>query len=67
VVRERGPDHEKIFEVELAIRRQMQGMGAGKSKKEAEQDAARKVLAGLRTRELLTTPRDGAPDLPDND
>jgi ribonuclease III len=54
VVRERGPDHEKVFEVELAIRRQFQGLGAGKSKKEAEQDAARKVLAALRTTELLT-------------
>lgn len=54
VVHERGPDHEKVFEVELAIRRQFQGLGAGKSKKEAEQDAARKVLAALRTTELLT-------------
>jgi ribonuclease-3 len=54
VVRERGPDHEKVFEVELAIRRQFHGLGAGKSKKEAEQDAARKVLAALRTTELLT-------------
>jgi len=57
VVRERGPDHEKVFEVELAIRRQFQGLGAGKSKKEAEQDAARKVLAALRTTELLTNSR----------
>ena len=37
-----------------SIRRQFQGLGAGKSKKEAEQDAARKVLAALRTTELLT-------------
>ena len=54
VVHERGPDHEKVFEVELAIRRQIQGLGAGKSKKEAEQDAARKVLAAFRTTALLT-------------
>jgi ribonuclease III len=54
VVRERGPDHDKVFEVELAIRRQCRGLGVGKSKKEAEQDAARKVLAALRTTELLT-------------
>jgi ribonuclease III len=54
VVREHGPDHEKVFEVELAIRGQLQGLGAGKSKKEAEQDAARKVLEALSEGELLT-------------
>ena len=54
VVRERGPDHEKVFEVEIAIRRQLQGWGAGKSKKEAEQEAARKVLEALSEGELLT-------------
>jgi ribonuclease III len=54
VVRERGPDHEKVFEVELAIRAKLQGLGLGKSKKEAEQDAARKVLEALRATELLT-------------
>jgi ribonuclease-3 len=56
VVRERGPDHEKVFEVELAIRGQLQGIGAGKSKKEAEQAAARHVLEAFiqREQELLT-------------
>jgi ribonuclease-3 len=66
VVRERGPDHEKVFEVELAIRRQIHGVGAGKSKKEAEQDAARKVLTALRTTELLTNPRGGSLSYPEN-
>jgi len=66
VVRERGPDHDKVFEVELAIRRQIYGFGAGKSKKEAEQDAARKVLAALRTTELLTNPRGGSLGYPEN-
>jgi ribonuclease III len=56
VVRERGPDHEKIFEVELAIRKQTQGIGSGRSKKEAEQDAARKLLEALRATEVLTKP-----------
>jgi len=51
VVRERGPDHEKIFEVELTVRGQLQGLGAGKSKKEAEQAAARKVLGAFIERE----------------
>jgi ribonuclease-3 len=66
VVRERGPDHDKVFEVELAIRRQCQGLGAGKSKKEAEQDAARKVLASLRTTELLTNARRDPLHCPEN-
>ena len=60
VVRERGPDHDKVFEVEIAIRGQIQGLGTGKSKKEAEQEAARKVLETLNERELRTHPS-GAP------
>ena len=66
IIRERGPDHEKVFEVELAIRRQFQGFGAGKSKKEAEQDAARKVLAALRTTDLLTNSRGDPLTCPEN-
>jgi ribonuclease III len=56
VVRERGPDHDKVFEVELTIRGQLQGVGAGKSKKEAEQAAARRVLDAFihQEQELLT-------------
>jgi len=57
VVRERGPDHNKLFEVEIAIRRQARGLGTGKSKKEAEQEAARKVLETLNHRGLLTNSR----------
>jgi ribonuclease-3 len=66
VVRECGPDHEKVFEVELAIRHQFQGLGAGKSKKEAEQDAARKVLAALRTTEFPTSPSGRPLSCPEN-
>jgi ribonuclease-3 len=56
VVRERGPDHDKVFEVELTIRGQLQGIGKGKSKKEAEQAAARQVLDAFihQEQELLT-------------
>jgi ribonuclease-3 len=66
VVRERGPDHDKVFEVELAIRQQCQGLGVGKSKKEAEQDAARQVLAALRATEVLTKAENEPADGPDN-
>ncbi|MBX3236527.1 MAG: ribonuclease III [Nitrospiraceae bacterium] len=44
-VRETGPDHEKIFEVELTIQGTVMGIGRGHSKKEAEQMAAREALA----------------------
>jgi ribonuclease-3 len=44
VIREYGPDHEKVFQVELSIRGCPQGSGVGKSKKEAEQAAARRVI-----------------------
>jgi dsRNA-specific ribonuclease len=66
VVRERGPEHDKVFEVEIAIRRQAQGCGTGKSKKEAEQKAARTVLQALHQRELLTHPSGDPLNSPDS-
>lgn len=45
---EYGPDHQKVFEVELRIKDRLFGMGSGKSKKEAEQVAAKKALERLR-------------------
>jgi ribonuclease III len=44
VVRESGPDHDKLFEVELRIKGDVVGRGVGRSKKEAEQLAARQAL-----------------------
>src|SRR6058998_2936494 len=46
--RETGPDHEKLFEVEILIRGERYGVGVGKSKKEAEQMAAKHALEKLR-------------------
>ena len=46
--RETGPDHEKLFEVEILIRGERYGVGAGKSKKDAEQMAAKQALEKLR-------------------
>ncbi|NLA10829.1 MAG: ribonuclease III [Firmicutes bacterium] len=41
IIRERGPDHEKIFEAEVLLGgRRSAGRGSGRSKKEAEQAAA---------------------------
>jgi ribonuclease-3 len=41
VSRETGPDHQKSFQVELTIKDQPYGVGTGRSKKEAEQQAAK--------------------------
>ncbi|MDQ1277087.1 MAG: Ribonuclease 3 [Thermodesulfobacteriota bacterium] len=46
---EYGPDHDKTFEVELAIVESVKETGTGKSRKEAEQQAARKVLEYFET------------------
>ncbi len=47
VVEERGPDHEKEFEVEVTISGQLYGRGGGRSKKGAERQAARVALERL--------------------
>ncbi|MBE6023627.1 MAG: ribonuclease III [Cellulosilyticum sp.] len=44
VVGEEGPDHDKHFYVEVLHEERLLGRGIGKSKKEAEQDAAKKAL-----------------------
>lgn len=44
VVKSYGPDHDKIFEVEVAVGEEIRASGSGKSKKEAEQRAAKSVL-----------------------
>jgi len=51
VVSETGPDHQKQFDVELLVKGQAYGRGTGKSKKEAEQKAAKKALEKLRSQE----------------
>ena len=43
-----GPDHRKRFQVEVVIRGEAVAEGAGSSKKEAEQDAARQAIEKLR-------------------
>jgi ribonuclease-3 len=47
VVSESGPDHQKQFEVEVWIKGQVSGRGIGRSKKEAEQRAAKEAIARL--------------------
>jgi ribonuclease-3 len=50
VVAEVGPDHEKTFEVEVDLRGEVLGRGSGRSKKDAEQAAARVALEAVARR-----------------
>ncbi len=45
LIDESGPDHSKTFSVEVCLNSNVIGRGTGKSKKEAEQMAAREALA----------------------
>ena len=44
LIDESGPDHNKVFSVEVRINNNPIGKGMGKSKKEAEQNAAKETL-----------------------
>ena len=44
---ERGPDHDKVFSVDVSVTGQTIGRGQGRSKKEAQQMAARDALQSL--------------------
>jgi ribonuclease-3 len=48
VVRETGPDHRKIFLVEVSVAGRVTATGSGSSKKESEQLAAQQALEQLR-------------------
>ena len=47
VLKESGPDHDKRFQASVTIGEEVRGTGWGKSKKEAEQEAAKKALEGI--------------------
>lgn len=44
IIKETGPDHDKSFEAEVCLNGKVLATGIGKSKKEAEMQAAKKVL-----------------------
>ncbi|MCB1214994.1 MAG: ribonuclease III [Deltaproteobacteria bacterium] len=47
LIRELGPDHDKTFEVSISVKNKVWGQGLGKSKKSAEQNAAKEALENL--------------------
>lgn len=52
LVGEEGPDHDKTFQVELQIGEQVYGIGKGRTKKSAEQEAAYKTILMLRKKNI---------------
>ncbi len=56
VFREEGPDHKKIFFVEVIVQGQVVSIGKGKTKKDAQQKAAEKALV-----QLENSPQAGIP------
>ena len=50
VLQEEGPDHDKRFQASVSIGGKVKGIGWGKSKKEAEQEAAKSALEKFETR-----------------
>jgi len=44
---ESGPEHQKVFEVEVRVQGKVVGKGSGKSKKKAEQNAAHQALEDM--------------------
>ncbi len=47
IIKETGPDHDKTFEAEVCLNGKVLATGKGKSKKEAEMQAAKKALENL--------------------
>lgn len=62
VLRESGPDHRKCFEVAAMVGSTRYGHGVGKSKKEAEQAAAREALETLQLKARNAHQDDGKRD-----
>jgi ribonuclease-3 len=48
VLQEEGPDHDKRFQASVSIGGEVKGIGWGKSKKEAQQEAAKNALEELK-------------------
>jgi len=48
LIKEKGPDHKKIFCIEVKLKKVTYGTGNGENKKEAEQEAAKNALKKLK-------------------
>src|SRR5207237_1992434 len=60
VVREKGPEHSKVFTVEVRVGKEWTGQADGRTKKVAAQRAARGVYERLRQASAVDTEADAA-------
>ncbi len=51
VIEEKGPEHDKLFVVEVLMNNLVYGVGRGKSKKSAEQEAAKEALKKIQEKQ----------------
>lgn len=58
VIKEEGPEHNKLFTVEVFVNKRSLGIGKGKSKKQAEQEAAKNALNHLDVLEKMGLTKD---------
>ncbi|MHB1475434.1 MAG: ribonuclease III, partial [Dermatophilaceae bacterium] len=66
-VTEQGPDHEKLFQAESVVGSELLGSGSGRSKKEAEQNAAEAAWTELNRRANAVLSSEVEPARPDTD
>jgi ribonuclease III len=62
VLEEFGPDHDKRFQVSLTVSEKVKVVGWGKSKKKAEQEAAKKALEEISTKIQAPSVNDQTPN-----
>ncbi len=60
VLRDEGPDHSKLFTVQVSAGKRVLGLGQGKSKQRAEKEAARRALEKLQGKAKRTARRGSA-------
>lgn len=48
VIKEEGPQHERVFTIKVSVNKKFYGIGSGKTKKTAEQIAAKRALEKIR-------------------
>jgi ribonuclease III len=65
-IEEEGPDHAKRFTATVSVAGNAYGTGKGRSKKEAEQHAARQAFEALATSRMVTGTGDAGLDPPDD-
>jgi ribonuclease-3 len=52
ILKEEGPDHNRTFTIEVIVGGEQRGIGIGRNKKEAEQNAAREALEAMKSNEI---------------